>query len=321
MRQPFSTPLATLIVTTFGLGIAQPARASDASGADATLEKSSALYKNARSLQEHGQWAEAEKVYQAAWDLRPTFDIAGNLGDCELHVGQPREAAEHLSYALKSLPAGWTAEQKAALTGRLKEAKSKIATLYVSVDVEGAEVVVNGRAAPPSTAYEVFVEPGPYTVEGRHSGYTPDKKERTITAGAEDHVSLKLTRLGRSKVPAYLMGGVGVVALGIGASFIGIAESKRSEAKALSLETNHACPVSDPLPQGKCKDLASVASSGDTFGNVGIVGLAVAGAAAVGVATYLLWPESRDEKAAARSVRVLPSASATGGGLFAVGSF
>lgn len=321
MQHPFSTPLAFLAVATIALGLAQPAQASDSSGADGTLEKSSALYKKARSLQEHGQWAEAEKLYQAAWDLRPTFDIAGNLGDCELHVGQPREAAEHLSYALKNLPAGWTAEQKAALTGRLAEAKSKIATVSVSVDVEGTEILFNGRAVPTSSSYELFVEPGPYTVEGRRSGHIPDKKAGTTTAGAEDHVSLKLARAGRSKTPAYVIGGIGVAALGIGASFIAIAESKRSDAKALSLETNHLCPVSNPSPQGKCKDLAAAASSGDTFGNVGIVGLVMAGAAAAGVATYLLWPESHEEKSSARSVRVLPNASATGGGLFVVGSF
>jgi hypothetical protein len=158
-------------------------------------------------------------------------------------------------------------------------------------------------------------------VEGRHSGYTPDKQEVDGAAVANRLITLKLKRVERSKAPAYVMGGVGLAALGVGLSFIGIAESKRSEAKTLSLETKHACAVSDPAPQGQCKDLASTASSGDTFGNVGIAAVAVGVTAVAGGVAYWFLSAPRDATHSARAVRVLPTASTTGGGVFVVGSF
>ena len=103
------------------------------------MAKSSALYQQARALHVHAKWADAEAAYQAAWDLRHTFDIAGNLGECELHVGQPREAAEHLSYALRNLPAGVLPEQSDALKRMLEEAQAQpIGTLRVAVNVPAA---------------------------------------------------------------------------------------------------------------------------------------------------------------------------------------
>ncbi|APR82608.1 Serine/threonine protein kinase [Minicystis rosea] len=114
---------------------------------------------------------------------------------------------------------------------------------------------------------------------------------------------------------------VGAVALLGGASFIGIAESKRSQAKALANETNHACPVGAPSPQGKCKDLASTAKSADTFGNVGIGALVTAGIAAAGVATYMLWPKSRGPAASGQLLRVVPIASTELGGVMVTGAF
>jgi hypothetical protein len=321
MRTLVALPLAGLVTLTLALGSARPAFASDGTKPDDVLEKSSALYKKARGLQEHGQWAEAEKLYQEAWDLRPTFDIAGNLGDCELHVGQPREAEEHLAYALKNLPAGWTPEQKAALTTRLQEARGKRVPLKVDSAVEDLEILVNGHVVSVSAEeHAIYVEPGD-TVEGRHAGYTPDKQVVDAAAIASKHLTLRLDRIARSKVPSYAIGGAGLAAMVVGFSFIGVAESKRSEAKALSLETKHACPVSDPMPVGKCKDLTSAASSGDTFGNVGIAAVAVGATAAAGAVAYWFLSAPRDETPPGPTMKVVPTASTTGGGVFVVGTF
>lgn len=320
MRPILAVPLAGIVTLTLALGSARAVFASDGVKTDATLEKSSALYQKARSLQEQGQWVDAEKLYQEAWDLRPTFDIAGNLGDCELHVGQRREAQEHLVYALKNLPAGWTPEQKAALAARLEEARGKSVELEVVSDVDGLEVFVNGRAVTLSDRKTIYVEPGD-SVEGRHSGYAPDTKAVDAAVLKGKAISLAPKRIERSKLPAYVLGGAGVAVLVVGASFLGIAESKRSEAKTLTLETNHSCRVSDPAPQGKCKDLTSVASSGDTFGNVGIAALAVGATAFAGGVAYWFLSAPRDETPSGPTLKVLPTASTTGGGVFVVGTF
>jgi hypothetical protein len=293
-----------------------------AQAADDTSQRIAELYKQANALYDQKKLAEAEVLYLQAWNLKKTYDVACNLGAIELDLAKPRDAAEHLAYALQEFPAGGKASAREQIEGRSKKAREQVGALRVRVSTPGARVVVAGRAVGSSPiADEVFVEPGSVSVEASLPGYEAAQQTIQVAKGAAVEVSLTLEHAKRSKVPAFVIGGVGLAALGLGASFIGIAESDRSNAKSLSNLTNHSCPVSDPAPQGNCKELATTAAHEDTFGNIGIVSLAVAGAAAVGVATYLLWPASHEEPTSARTVRVLPTASTTGGGLFVLGSF
>jgi tetratricopeptide (TPR) repeat protein len=307
----YSTLLSTILVF-----------APMAHAADDTSQRVAELYKEANALYDQKKLTEAEALYLQAWNLKKSYDLACNLGAIELDLSKPRAAAEYLAYALREFPAGGKTSARVQIEGRFKKARDQVGALRVHVSAANAQVVIAGQAVGSSPLVgEVFVEPGSVTVEATLPGYESAKQVVQINKGSAVEVNLTLEHIKRSKLPAFVIGGVGVAALGIGASFIGIAETRRAEAKALSIETNHACPVSDPSPQGKCKDLTAAASSQDTFGNIGIVSLAVGGAAAVGVVTYLLWPASHDQAAAARTMRVLPTASATGGGLFVLGSF
>lgn len=296
--------------------------APGAQAADDTSQRVAELYKQANALYDQRKLAEAEARYLQAWNLKKTYDLACNLGAIELDLSKPRAAAEHLAYALREFPAGGKTSAREQIEGRFKKAREQVGALRVRVSAPNAKVIVAGQAVGASPLPdEVFVEPGVVTVEARLPGYETAQQTVQIEKGSAVEVSLTLEHTRRSNLPAFVMGGIGMAALGLGASFIGIAESNRSTATTLSNETNHACPVADPLPQGKCKELVDVASREDTFGNIGIVSLVVAGAAAVGVTTYLLWPAPRDETTSARTVRILPMASTTGGGLFVLGSF
>jgi len=50
-------------------------------------------------------------AYRKAWDLKQSSDIRRNLGNVEVELGKPRDAAEHLSYCLKRFPSTGSAEQ------------------------------------------------------------------------------------------------------------------------------------------------------------------------------------------------------------------
>lgn len=296
--------------------------APTAHAADETSQRVTDLYKQANALYDQKKLSEAEALYVQAWNLKKSYDLACNLGAIELDLSKPRAAAEYLAYALREFPAGGKTSARVQIEGRLQKARSQVGTLRVHVSVPNARVIVAGQTVGSSPlANDVFVEPGSVTVEATLPGYETARQVTQVNKDSAAEITLTLERTKRSKLPVFVVGGVGLAALGIGGSFIGIAESKKSEAKALSIETNHACPVLDPAPKGKCKDLTSAASSEDTFGNIGIASMAVAGAAAIGVVTYLLWPDSHGHTVSARTLRVLPTASATSGGLFVVGSF
>ena len=297
------------------------ARAGDASP-DA-IEKSSALYKQARALQVRGKWTEAEAAYQAAWDLRRTFDIAGNLGDCELHVGQPREAAEHLAFALKNVPAGVTAEQTEAMRGLLTQAKEQVGTLRITVNVGGAQLVVDSRPIE-DTGGEVFVAPGVRTIEARLAGYAAVQKTVSVGAGASEKVDLVLAAQKRSVVPAVVMGGLGGVALVSGIGVMAAAVSKRSTAimtnQAIT-QAHHSCVVGASNFDSRCSNVGSGSSSADTLERVGIGMFIIAGAQAIGATTYLLWPASKPSASGARGLVAVPVVSAVGGGVVLSGAF
>ena len=296
--------------------------ASAAPGDEDTSQRVADLYKRANALYDQKKLPEAETLYLEAWRLKKTYDVACNFGAIELDLGKPRDAAEYLAYALREFPAGGKAAAREQIKGRLLRARAQVGALHVRVNVPEARIKVGDRVigrAPLDD--EVFVDAGTVVVEASAPGYDQARQVVQIAKGGSADVSLTLAEPRRSLVPAFVIGGVGAVALVGGATFIGLAESKRSQAKTLADETKHACPVAAPSPQGKCKDLASAASSADTFGNVGIGALVTAGVAAAGVATYMLWPKSRAPAASGGAVRVLPVAGADGGGVWVMGAF
>lgn len=278
------------------------------------------LYRRANASYDQKKLAEAEALYLEAWKLKKTYDVACNFGALELDLGKPREAAEYLAYALSVFPAGGKSAAREQIRGRFRQAREQVGALRVRVNIADARVTIGGRDVGRSPLdEELFVNPGEVTIEASALGFDEARQVVRVDRGKSAEVSLVLTAQRRSKVPAIIMGSVGGVSLVLGASFVGVAESKRSTAKTLADETKHACPVSSPSPQGKCKDLASAASTADKLGNVGIGALVTAGVAAAGVATYLLWPASRT--GSGQAARVLPIASADGGGVVVMGSF
>nr|WP_240806965.1 PEGA domain-containing protein [Polyangium spumosum] len=74
------------------------------------------------------------------------------------------------------------------------EAKAKVGTVIVNIDVEGAEVQVDGKPVGTSPlAGAVFVEPGAHTITARKEGAPEAKQDLAAAPGAESTVSLVLT--------------------------------------------------------------------------------------------------------------------------------
>src|SRR5262245_11666729 len=88
--------LFSLISSTAGAAESLPR-----AGVDAGTEKARELHAQGDRLYERGEYARAHTAYVAAWSLKKHYQIAGNLGDCEVRIGKYRDAAEHLSYFIR----------------------------------------------------------------------------------------------------------------------------------------------------------------------------------------------------------------------------
>lgn len=298
--------------------------AADPPNQDSLQVKVADLFQKARAHHLEARWKEAEAAYQEAWNLRKSFDIAGNLGDCELHVDQAREAAEHLTYALDNFPAGGTDAQKTTLKARLAEALAKVARVRVRINVEGARLILDRRKMAEKMDV-LFVDPGPHTLVAWREGYQEAQSTLQASAGSSHEVSLSLMPLPAEKRavwPIGVMGGVGGAALIAGIALM--IDSKMKGGKAGDLSTairssGGGCAKGTPVYDPRCEELHSLAAAGDAENRAGIGLLVGAGAVAAGTLLYVFLPLSKTSVQS--GFRVTPSVSISQAGLSFAGAF
>ncbi|MGK3996869.1 PEGA domain-containing protein [Sorangium sp. So ce1024] len=160
-------------------------------------EESRKLFQNGVQAASESRWEAARALFLAARALHPHYTIDGNLGDCELHLGRYREAAEYLARYVRELrkDSTSTAEERARGEAAYAEARAKVGALVVRTNVDGARVLVDGtwRGVTP-LADPVFVEPGAHTILVEHEDYTTKKITVQLGAGKQIDQRLELER-------------------------------------------------------------------------------------------------------------------------------
>lgn len=177
---------------------ADPSQTSNAAATDENT-RLQALFRKGVTAYEAGKDNEAVKILSEAWAIRQTYDIAGALAQTEISLKHYRDAAEHLDFGLKHFVPGDSEQTLQQMRTAFAEVKTHVATLKISVDRVGAEVLVDARSvgvAPLSGS--AFAEPGAHTIEARLAG---DKVSQVLSveSGHEYPVSL---RLGAASVSA-----------------------------------------------------------------------------------------------------------------------
>ena len=249
--------LAALLAAPAGASAqpAPPAAANAPDPADAAFRQGNALYKEQR-------YAEAKAAFEQAFKLKRSHDIAANLGYAEMKLGQRRDAAEHLAFAVKNWPPTGKAENRESAVHFLGLAKAAVMTLRVVVNVEGATVLVDGKPVGTSPLEnDVFVEPGTRTIGARLAGYADAEQAVQATQGGEQKVDLSLvaapppgpaggggsgptpppTLAKRSVVPGAVLGAAGGAAVVTGIVLMAVGAGKLSTTKSVS-QQNRAGP-------------------------------------------------------------------------------
>lgn len=313
-------------------------------------QRATELYKKGNDYYDKAKWADAETMYRAAFELRQSFEIAGNLGDVEMIQGKPREAAEHLAFALRLFPPSGKPAQKEALQKRLREATTMIGTVRVKVSEPDAEVVLDGKSIGKSPLdNEIYVDRGDHVLEARREGYEPAKEKISATAGSTHDVSLTLKKKEepRSKAPPVGAGGgadevsagrskpntiiiiggamVSVAALATGIGLTAAANGKSGDAELMRQTMDmRGAPLCgsvgiDALTASECMELRDTLGDKDSFTNTAIAAFVIGGLAATATGVYTFWPRRKAEKAAV--VRPVPFMTGKEGGLLVTGTF
>lgn len=292
-----------------GLFFVSPAFA-DPKDTAAENARADEYFRQGKALVKEDRWEEARRAYLAGWQLKQGYDIAGNLGSVELQLGLSREAAGHLAYCIKSFPATGTAAQLAYIKRRFEEARQRVAALSIQVNVDGAEVYVDGRSIGRSPfPDDVYIDPGSRTLEVKLAGFAPSKRAIEAAKGSWQSVALVLRASAsppgqtplpivpvapveeRSRAPYYVGGAAAVVALSAG--IVGVvlwsASGGHADERFNQLKSSSgagACLLAANKVQ--CEALDQAYRDQAMFRTVGIVGFATAGTAAAAVLGYAL---------------------------------
>ncbi|MEZ4314452.1 MAG: hypothetical protein R3F14_41065 [Polyangiaceae bacterium] len=345
-------PAATTKASAPPAGTAEPAAAHEiATEVDAAMnDKALAQFKEGNALFRAAKYPAALAAYRSAWalDLK-SQGIVRNLGITELELKMYRDAAEHLTIALRlSDPKD---PKRSSIERDLAEARAKVGTLTVKVlsgtdPVDGVELVdiASGKKYETPLQDPIFVDPGKVTFRIRREGYESQEKVFELKAGESQPADIALTRAPgfdgrtgpgaptgsstapvvtpRSTVPGFVVGGVGVAAAIAGGVLLGIGTGTpgRIDEKLPLDENGNSLCRREPQPgeNAACEEARSIARSGSTMTNAGIGLLVGGGVLVAGAAIYLLLPQP---KAKAGSTTVVPVVGQEGGGLLLRGSF
>ena len=271
-------------------------------------------YLRGKVLLKTGDVKGAYLEYKASWNLKQSYDIAANLGNLELEQGMPRDAAEHLAFALRTVAVTVPEDRIEAMRGLFARARRLVGSATVKVNIAGAEILVDGQTVGRSPlAGEIFLDPGKRTIQARLSPYLPAEKVIDAARASVEPVELVLVLPAatapipttaptvpppKSMVPVGVGVAAAAAALGVGIVGVVLSASRSGEATRLQDELtpldaaknqgNHSICSSGSMKQ--CDDLESALVAKGSFRNMAIAGFATAGVTALATAAWVLLP-------------------------------
>ncbi len=262
-----------------------------------------------------GDLAAARNKLAQAFALKSAYDIAGNLGGIEFGLGQYREAAEHLSFSLRTYAATGDARERNRTVTFLNEALTHVCSLTFGKQPAGAIIDIDGermQTTPPRHAH--FADPGEHTVTVSAPGYELTQRQLSCAAGSEMRVPVRLQRAaakgvhaaGGTKWPVWpALVGSAVVATTVFAGLATIVQSQRLNLAATTTQYELA-RGGDPTTvcyhktTSQCAKLKTLRTDEALFYNFGVASLVTGGAAALLTTLYLAGCEisgdAHDEK-------------------------
>ena len=313
---------------------AQPSPSTPAkSEGDALTKKARQLYAEGVKAYQQAKWEEARASFLAAWALAKHYTIAGNLADCEMRLGLYRDAAEHLAYYVREVvkdDTSTTDERKAAQRN-YDDARAKVASLLVRVNLPAAEVYVDEKLIGKSPLVDLlFLDTGSHVLEARSEGYPSIKATVDAKPGMSREIALALKRADvvppvlppsarLSPVWIVVSGALAAGGLGAGIGLTAAANGKSTDAKTRrgQVGSGSACFAQPSSPT--CVTLQSAADSKNALSNFAMISFIAGGAFALTSAGLGMWSASSPKTGA--TVRVAPVVGASQGGIVVVGSW
>ncbi len=223
-----------------------------------SLKEAKAHYESGLKKFNGGDFAGALDDFKAADAIKSTPQSQRYIGLCEDKLGHYAEAVAAYERFLAAVPAKMKKEGE-ELTKRVAEIKAMPAKLHVETTPPGATITADGKQMAVTPA-DIELTPGKHILRLELAGYLPIDKDVDVAYGAKEDVKNELQAKPaeatppapvattpppttpapaepppaeepqhRSKVPAFITGGIAVAALGVGIGFGIAALGKKSD--------------------------------------------------------------------------------------------
>lgn len=339
--------IASVVLLLVIAGVFTP-RVAHAQQGDKALAES--LFEAGRSLMKKKQYAAAAAKLEASQRQDPSPGTLINLGECYTALGKTATAwAEYKAAAALAINKDRPQQQQLAnqRASALEPKLSKVTMQQPAEIPAGLTVKLDDRSVGvASLGVAMAVDPGEHTIQLGAPGYKSATKKFQVGAEA-DKVTVELPTLekapasaaskpapaagapsakgstsptmdqgtsgGSAKTIGFVLGGVGIASLGVGAVFGVLASSDASNAKS----DQSLCPGKVCTPAGRSK-----INSAKTKALVSTIGFGVGAAALVAGAVLVLTAHpSREHAPGSASARLLPTVGPNGGGVVVAGRF
>ena len=165
---------------------AESAHAQSIPGRDpaAEAEQAKAWFAEGQVALKAGRLAEACDAFEAAFQIKKHYQVAGALGTCELAQKRFAQAATHLLYALGEPRDVTPTSERARLEGLLASAEKHLAKLTIVTTEPLVDVTIGGRPVGRSPfPHPVYVLPGDLAFVAEAPGRSPKTLTEHVDAG------------------------------------------------------------------------------------------------------------------------------------------
>ena len=308
----------------------------------AELDKARTMFLEGVSLAAANNCAAALTKYQAVVKVKMTAQVVFNIAECEERLGKLVSALGSYRLAASLVTDNKPAEVANQVGDRIGSLEGRVPRLIIQRTEQTSRIELDGQEIGSSQmGQENLVDPGTHTISGkigetevwRESVQIGEKESKTVvvkidvakfkppppqptaTATAVATTAPTVTAEPPSRLPAYLVGGAGLLSLGVGFALMGVSLGTAAELEK-TCGPDRDCPASEKAKYDNGRTVAGV--------SMGL--LAVGGAAlATGVVLFIVRGSSSQPSQPAASMKPQIGVTVQGGvgsgGLGLVGRF
>jgi hypothetical protein len=261
-----------------------------------------------------GKYKDALRQFQLAYLTYPSAKLLYNMGQCELALKHPAEAATAFRrFLIEAGQDGTFKNERASAEVQVANLAPSLGQLHIRVSPEEGDVRVDDQTVDRRDALNLFLPPGPHRLEASARLYKPAAQAFSLAAGEDKQLVLTLSPilvesqdpkkldpvdLGQEERDDTVPKTVGYVVLGTGALGVGVGLVSWALAATASKELHDKVQgnfgsdgLGSPIEPGKLQtdSVNPLRSKVHTRGQVAAIGLGVgAGLMLVGAGFELL---------------------------------